>query len=79
MWNMRKIPFFSLLKNSRSEAVSQGRAFSSAPRERSERSAEPLRTAQRRLHARERAARPVPLGSFLFNTFTPQQPWVTAR
>jgi hypothetical protein len=27
MWNMRKIPFFSLLKNSRSEDGGQGRTF----------------------------------------------------
>jgi hypothetical protein len=79
VWNTRKIPFFSLLKNSRSEAVSQGHAFLSAPRSgRSE--AKSLYGRRSGGYARGSASgMPVPHRSFLFNRFTPQQPRVTAR
>jgi len=55
-----------LALTSRSGAVSQGRAQHAA--QRSERSGEPLRTAERMLHARERAEMPVPGSRFVLST-----------
>ena len=59
MWNMRKRHFSHSCKPAAAEpSVKAARSLRAA--ERSERSGEPLRTAERRLHARERAAMPVP-------------------
>jgi len=69
-----KKTFFSLLQNSRSGAVSQGRAFCARS---SERSGEPLRTAQRRLPRGSASARLIVPRSFASNRFPQQQPQVT--
>jgi hypothetical protein len=75
MWNMRKIPFFSLLQNSRSEDGGQGRTFF-VRRE----AGLPLDGNRSGGYAASAAPGcPFPPRSFVFNTFTPEQPRLPRR
>ena len=69
MWNMRRRHSSHSCQPAAAEP--SVKAVRSDAAQRSERSGEPLRTAERRLHARERAGMPVPASRFVLSTGSP--------